>query len=567
MTSKVWLIVATWLIGIALVLPSFIPEDSTLARYLPDSKLNLGLDLQGGLHVVLGVDVEKTLQLELENLVDDFSEELEKDEIRLTDRKFDPATNQYLVSLRQAEQVDRAREILRANFLRRLEIEGFEGKTSFRLALNEDFRAETIQLSLEQARQILQNRIDEFGVSEPIIQLEGDDRILIQLPGAKNPEEALALIGRTALLEFRMVSKEDRDGQRVAEFMDLVDEARKEIEFPLDFTPTQLANLNEKIDSKLPEGTFLSFEKERGAGNEITSIRPILVEDEVAIAGQNLEGANVYVNSQTNQPEVGIDLNKKGAEALERMSTERQNERMAVMLDNEVVSDPFLSRRISAVGGSASIRLGRMPPKQKQEYANFLALVLRSGALPAPVEVLENRSVGASLGEDSIRKGELSGALAALVVLLFMLVYYRASGLVANIAVLINLTILMAVMTLFGATLTLPGIAGIVLTIGMAVDANVIVLERIREELLTGQKKVQAAIDSGYELAKEAILPANLTTVIAALVLLKFGSGPIRGFAVTLLIGVVCSYITAVYFTRWIYDWIYSRYNFKKLSI
>jgi preprotein translocase subunit SecD len=213
------------------------------------------------------------------------------------------------------------------------------------------------------------------------------------------------------------------------------------------------------------------------------------------------------------------------------------------------------------------IQLGAGNIQEKQKEADFLALVLRSGALPAPVEVLENRTVGASLGEDSIQKGEFSGLVAMILIIVFMILYYRAGGIVASIAVLINVCLLLAIMSLFQATLTLPGIAGIVLTVGMAVDANVIILERIREEIRSKTKKARAALESGYDNANSAIVDANLTTVIAGVVLYNFGSGPIKGFAVTLLIGIFTSYITGVVFTRWIYEYIFSKREIRELSI
>jgi protein-export membrane protein SecD len=274
----------------------------------------------------------------------------------------------------------------------------------------------------------------------------------------------------------------------------------------------------------------------------------------------------VSSDPQTQKPQVSLRFSKLGADSFEKITEANVGKQLAILLDGVVVSAPVIREKIPAVSAGATISLGVGNRQRLHEEARDLALVLRSGALPAPVEILENRTVGASLGEDSIRKGTMAGLLGALLVILFMLGYYRWSGFLANVCLVINIVMLLAIMALFQATLTLPGIAGIVLTIGMAVDSNVIIIERLRDELRLG-RKVRAALEMGYDGAHRALFDSNLTTIIAGVVLYNFGTGPIRGFAVTLIVGLVCNYIAAVWFSRWIYEWYFDKHPTAHLSV
>jgi protein-export membrane protein SecD len=563
---KFWAVVAVTLLSLFLLLPSIVPEDSGLRKYLPSRQLNLGLDLRGGVHVVLGVDLQKALEAEMNRLIVELDMKLPEEDIRV--RSVEPVVGERAarVALSDPQQRVAIQDFLRKNFFQVLVVEGFESDGAMLLKMDPVHEQQISVRSLEQAREVIRSRIDQFGVAEPIIQLEGEDRILVQLPGTKDPEAAIRLIGSTALLEFRIVE----EGLSTEQLMTLVDKHREAAGFQNNFSRAQLEKLQKLVQPELPKGTMLSFQKERDPkekdANRVNLI-PYLVQDKAPLTGQSLDNAMKQFDPTTGAPEVGLRLSVSGAEALEKISTDYLGRQMAILLDGAVISAPVLRSRIPAISRAAVIQLGAGNIQEKQKEADFLALVLRSGALPAPVEVLENRTVGASLGEDSIQKGEFSGLVAMILIIVFMILYYRAGGIVASIAVLINVCLLLAIMSLFQATLTLPGIAGIVLTVGMAVDANVIILERIREEIRSKTKKARAALESGYDNANSAIVDANLTTVIAGVVLYNFGSGPIKGFAVTLLIGIFTSYITGVVFTRWIYEYIFSKREIRELSI
>ncbi len=564
---KIFTVIAVILASLIVLMPSFLPEDSGLRKYLPGRQLNLGLDLRGGVHVVLGVDLPKAHESEMNRLITELDLKLPENDIPV--RSVDPIPGDLAakITLSDPQQKGPIQEFLRENFFQVLVVESFEGDTGMIVRMDPVHVAAISQRSLEQAREVIRSRIDQFGVAEPIIQLEGEDRILVQLPGTKDPEAAIRLIGSTALLEFRIVE----EGMQYDALMKLVDENREAAGFQNNYNRDQLEKLQKLVQPKLPAGTILAFEKQRDPNekdaNRVTLI-PYLLQDKAPLTGQSLDNAFKQFDPVSGAPEVGLRLSVSGAEALEKVSTEYINRQMAILLDGTVISAPVLRSRIPAASRAAVIQLGAGGDnKAKQKEADFLALVLRSGALPAPVEVLENRTVGASLGEDSIAKGEMSGLIATVIIILFMILYYRGGGVMASLAVAMNIVTLLAIMALFQATLTLPGIAGIVLTLGMAVDANVIILERIREEIRDKTKRARAALESGYQSANSAIVDANLTTVIAGIVLYNFGSGPIKGFAVTLLIGIFTSYITAVVFTRWIYEYLFSRRDIRELSI
>ncbi|MFO7577875.1 MAG: protein translocase subunit SecD, partial [Pelovirga sp.] len=381
--------------------------------------------------------------------------------------------------------------------------------------------------AVRQALETMRNRVDQFGVSEPTLQRQAGNRILIQLPGVDDPDRAISLLGKTARLEFKMV-----------------DEA---------------ANIQEALAGNLPEGTQLLYERNVNRATGVESETPLVVMSKTALTGDLLADANVRIDTRFNEPYVSIDFNAVGARRFDQITAANVGKRMAIVLDDTVYSAPVIRERIS--GGSAQIS-GSFTSQQ----ATDLAIVLRAGSLPAPVEILENRTVGPSLGQDSIDQGILSIWVGAVLVLLVIIVYYQLSGVVAISALILNLFFIAAMLSLLGATLTLPGLAGIVLTVGMAVDANVLIFERIREELALGRAP-KLAIESGYSKAFSTIIDANLTTLLAALVLFQFGTGPVRGFAVTLSIGIVASLFTAIFVSRFIFDFFLQRRNIKRLSI
>lgn len=559
---KIGVVVLTLIVSTVLLLPSFLGEEAT-PDWLPGKRLNLGLDLQGGIHVVLGVDIQKALDVELDHLSQQLSSALEDQEINGVNIERAETGRSLLVNLREPQQAKLIEKVLRDEFYKILVLSNYESDQVMRVRMESSHEDQIQLLSLEQAREIIRNRVDEFGVAEPIIQIEGSDRILVQLPGVKDPDRAIQLIGKTALLEYKIVD----ESMNVGQLDSMVESVRADVGFTNNFTRSQLNALNEALKDQLPKGTEISFQKDRDPRSDETMITPFLLRADTVLTGQALEDARVTTNPTNNQPQVSLTFNRQGAEDFERITGANVGKRLAILLDGVVISDPYIREKIPAISRGATITLGQGSRRQLLEEAKDLSLVLRSGALPAPVEILENRTVGASLGQDSIDKGKFTGMVAGIVVILFMLVYYRFSGLVADLAVGVNLVMLLAIMAFFQATLTLPGIAGIVLTIGMAVDANVIILERIREEISKGGRKTRAAIETGYEAAHKAILDANVTTAIAGIVLFNFGSGPIRGFAVTLMIGIICSYISAVWFSRWIMTWAVERFGMKQLSI
>ncbi len=380
----------------------------------------------------------------------------------------------------------------------------------------------------EQALETIRNRIDQFGVSEPDIRLQGERRIQVQLPGLQDPERAKKLIGKTALLEFK-----------------LLDESH---------------DLGAALKGDVPPGSEVLYQ----ASNDPMATaadkgQPYLVRKQTLLTGAYLTDARVEFDPQFNEPYVSIDFDKKGARIFERVTEENVKKRLAIVLDNKVYSAPVIQEKIP--GGRA-----RITGNFTSQEASDLAIVLRAGALPAPVQVIEERSVGPSLGHDSIRKGLISMAIGFALVVFFMLVYYKGSGGIADIALILNIVLIAGGLAAFGATLTLPGIAGIILTIGMAVDANVIIYERIREEMRLGKTAV-ASIAAGFERSTLTILDANVTTLIAAVVLFQFGTGPVKGFAVTLSLGVLASMFTALIFSRMLFDYIYINLRVKTLSI
>jgi len=379
--------------------------------------------------------------------------------------------------------------------------------------------------AMERALEVIRNRVDQFGVAEPLIARQGDRWIVVELPGVKDPERAIELIGKTALLEFKLVN----DGIRISEVLDS----------------------EGKVDpNKIPTG----YEVLPGRREAL-----FLLKEEPEITGAALTNAKVKIGGQYNMPYVAVDFNKEGAKEFARITEVNIERNLAIVLDERVQSAPVIKSKIP--DGHAIIE-GNFT----MEEAKNLAIVLRAGALPAPVNIIENRTVGPSLGRDSVRAGVVAAGIGLICVMCFMVIYYKLSGLITNLALILNLIILLGMMAYFRATLTLPGIAGIILIIGMAVDANVLIFERIREELKAG-KTVRVAIDSGYQKAFRTILDSNLTTLIAAAFLFQFGTGPVKGFAVTLSLGILISMFTALVVTHMVFDMVLVGKKVEKLSI
>lgn len=496
-----------------------------LPEWWSQYQINLGLDLQGGMHLVLGVDRDEAVNGVMERLVDEVRDSLSDKHIRLKRIAVSGlgSLKAGLMSERDKEETGR----IIAEEFQRLDVVFKDGGEMLISLKTEELEA-IRKYAVDQGIETIRNRIDALGVSEPTIQRQGENRILVQLPGIKDPDRAIELIGKTAQLQFKLV-----DDEHI---------------------------LDEKTSKRPPRGSEIAYQKvlEKSTGR-VLSNTPYLLKKRVLMTGDRLTNARVRIDSQFNRPYVAIDFDGKGGKQFERLTEDNKGKRMAIVLDGNVYSAPVIKDKIS--GGSAIIE-----GSFTMEEAHDLAIVLRAGALPAPVEILENRTVGPSLGKDSIEKGFLSMLIGGALVIVFMLVYYKLSGVVADIVLVMNILMVMAFLAALNATLTLPGIAGIVLTIGMAVDANVIIFERIREELRIGKTPL-AALDGGFKKAFLPIMDANVTTLIAALVLFEFGTGPVKGFAVTLSIGILASLFTSLFVSRLIFDIFLKGKKVKSLSV
>ena len=494
----------------------------------PHKKVNLGLDLQGGMHLVLEVDTHKAVESTAERVSQEIRQQLKNNRLRNISVERIEGT-QISAQVKKAENIDKFKDLLDDDFrdLRKISENTDNGTYTIVLGLTANDREHIEKLAVDQALETIRNRIDQFGVAEPDIRRQGENRILIQLPGIKDTQRAKDLIGKTAILEFKLVD--------------------------------DTASLDSALKGDVPPGRVILYQVEENLETQRTIKTPFLLKKRTLLTGAYLTDARVQIDSQFNEPYVSINFDKKGGRIFERITEDNVNKRLAIVLDNSVYSAPVIQEKIS--GGQARIT-GRFTT----EEARDLAIVLRAGALPAPVNILEERTVGPSLGADSIRKGLLSMCIGGLLVIIFMVVYYKTAGLIADLALLLNIMLIGAGLAGFQATLTLPGIAGIILTIGMAVDANVIIFERIREELTLGRTP-RAAVDAGYNRATLTILDANVTTLIAAVVLFQFGTGPVKGFAVTLSLGVTASLFTALILSRLIFDYLLMYRKTKTLSI
>ncbi len=513
--------------------------------------LRLGLDLQGGMHIILKVNLKKAEENALEFAATDIKDILaEKSISAVRTPSSDPST--VIFTLPNAGAVKQVEDLVKNDFPDiNAKLNAQKGSFPRIILTLKDKKKEYIKThSVEQSLEILRNRIDEFGVAEPVIIRQGEDEIVIQLPGIKDPKRAIKLLKGTAQLEFKLVA--DTEGLNLQE---LVNQVRSSQEW---HDGESIAKLNRALQGRLPENTSIYFEKDIDKNTKTEISTPLLLENKTLMTGDMVKDAQVRIGGNFNQPYVSIDMTSKGGRIFAHLTEKNVKRRMAIVLDNVVKSAPVIRERI--LGGSAQIS-----GSFTHEEAADLAIVLRVGALPAPVEIIQNMTVGASLGKDSIKKGLTSGIFGALIVLVFMVIYYRLSGIVANTALVLNILLLFAGLAILNATLTLPGIAGIVLSIGMAVDANVLIFERMREEHSLG-KSVRSSIDGGFGKAFLTIVDSQVTTLITALALFMFGTGPIKGFAVTLSLGIIFNLFTALYFSRFMFDFINMIKPIKKLN-
>jgi len=491
------------LLGVIYASPNFLlsaEQADDGASLLPTKQMNLGLDLQGGSSLLLDVDVSSAIRETLESVESSVRRELRPrggKRIGYQNLRVEGETVRF--NVRDPADIDEARE--RVSGIE----DGFElevNGASFILSMSEAARNERRQTVMEQAREIVGRRVNELGVTEPTIQQQGEERILVQVPGLDDPEELKAILGKTAKMTFHLVDEE--------------------------------ANLQEALGGRVPPGSYLRY------GPEDEGRLPYVVKREVIVSGEHL--VDSQPSFQDGQPIVTFRFDTVGARLFGEATQENVGIRLAILLDNEVISAPVIR---SAILGGSGIITGRFTVPE----VNNLSLLLRAGALPAPMTVLEERTVGPGLGQDSIEAGKVASVIGMIAVVVFMIASYGLFGVMAAVALLFNLSLIVALLSLLQATLTLPGIAGIVLTIGMAVDANVLILERIREETRNGRTPI-SAIDAGYRRALTTIIDSNLTTLIAAILLFQFGTGPIKGFAVTLSIGILTSMFTALMLTR-----------------
>lgn len=496
---KVAIILGLCALGVVFALPNALPP--SVLKKLPEwmTPVKLGLDLQGGSHLLLEVDVKAGVK-------DRLSAQIDAVRGALRDKKYGyKGLSAYENTIRfKVRDLDETQEILRY-LSRNPELKDFkvtaddQGRIS--LVYTEEAVRDLSRRMVEQSIQIVERRINEYGTAEPYIQSQGDDRILLQLPGVDDPGRVKELLGKTAKMTFRLVH---RDADRLAP------------------------------GSRPPAGTEWLENNDEGG-----TVLPVY--KQILISGENLMDAQLAFDQDYGRPQVSFRFDAAGSRKFASFTAKNIGRRMAIVLDGKVLSAPVIQTMIPGHG----VITGNFSP----ETANDLALLMRSGALPAPLTILEERSVGPELGADSIAAGESATVYAIILVAVSMLLIYSFLGIVANVALVFNLILLMALLSIIGATLTLPGIAGIALTLGMAVDANVLIYERVKEEIKRG-KKILPAIETGYTQAMNTIVDSNLTTLIAAAALFFFGSGGIRGFAVTLSLGILVSMFTAISLTR-----------------
>ncbi|MBI1861287.1 MAG: protein translocase subunit SecD [Deltaproteobacteria bacterium] len=544
-------------------------DDPWYYAMLPAETLKLGLDLMGGLHLVLGIDFDEVKKDSISKLKNSLKDSSEREKIEgLTfevtgDRKI-------IVRFTDKANWKKLDDLIGKEFKTVIDFVSESG-TEAVLKITESHDAYIKQRAVDQSLETLRNRIDEFGIAEPIIQRQGEEKILVQFPGIQETGRLKDIISRTAKLSFQIEKSgpEEPDGTPhfdqlkawVAEFESKghkLDGSQPVSKF--------VKELNAYLGDKLPKGSEILFSKKVNVNTREAEYIPYLLEIEPIVSGDELEDANYTFDQTNNEPIVTFQLNPSGAVKFEKATGDNTGKFMAIVLDSNVHSAPRIKTRIG--GGRAQIDMGGSGKNSQELYneARDTALVLRSGALPARLEFLEERTIGPSLGADAIRAGTSSLLGGLVVIFIFMGIYYRSSGLVAVAALTLNGLFVLSCMAAFEGTLTLPGLAGLTLTLGMAIDANVLIFEHVREELIHG-KSASLAIAEGYKRAFSAIIDTHMTAIISGLVLMSFGYGPIRGFSVTLLIGIIVSLFTSVFITRVIFDYRINHLGTKSISI
>jgi len=579
--------------------------DQSVPSWGPKAKhhLNLGLDLQGGIHLALGVDVDRAVKAKVARRADEIAEHLRSKGIVLTSVQPTGDGTRIAIQAPDLSAVDKA--ISESGYGEEMYTPSGGDASVHLLAFREAVITEYKKKAVDQAEKTIRNRVDKWGVSEPDIKRKAGNQIQVQLPGFKDPEKAKELLGRTAQLEFKITDDENPalDVFRTAlpeggaaggvlrcpgtrqmdlpvptggcwstESVELPNGETRSVTLLIANTRPELEALIRDKAQKLVDPTKNVF----GIGEEhvdrpparFSYYRTYLLRAKTELTGDYLKKAAVVIDQsqqfgRQGRPLVSFELSNEGGVLMEKLTGDNMGRRMATVLEDKVETAPYIRGRIST-RGEITLGAGRSDQKQFQE-ASDIATVLNSGALPAPVTISEERTVGATLGPELVKKGTIAALIGLFTVLLFMIAYYRASGLVADVALVLNGLLVLAIMATIGSTLTLPGIAGFVLTLGMAVDANVLINERIREEMRAG-KTVKQAVQLGYDRVFWTIFDSHVTALVAALVLMEFGSGPVRGFAVTLAIGLVASMFTSIVVTRAILEF-FTRHETARLSV
>ncbi len=546
---KFLLLLALTIMAIVFVLPSFTGNlPPWWGKYISHG-LNLGLDLKGGMHLILQVDMDQAVHNFLNRSGSDLKEKAREKQLEL--QMGDISEKALPVTLVDKDQQTAFQQLVKEEYPH------FEvgvptsqaGAQTYQIRLKPEEFNRLEERTVSQSMEVLRNRIDQFGVTEPVLVRQGADNIVVQLPGVQDPQRALELIGQTAQLVFKLV-----DDQRSLNLPDLIEQAIKRGELKPGYTHAQL---NQALAGKIPAGDEVHIEKSINRNTGRIESTHLLLKKKVLLTGDAISNASVSTG-EYNEPNVSISFDRRGTAEFGRITGENVKRRFAIVLDDIVRSAPVIQEPIT--GGNAQIT-GSFTP----EEARDLAIVLRAGSLPTTIKIVQNITVGPSLGADSIREGLIAGLIGTLLVVVFMIYYYRLSGLVADYALVINVIFLLGALSVMGATLTLPGIAGIILSVGMAVDSNVLIYERMREELHAG-KTLRSSIDGGYDKAFLSIIDSHVTTLITSVVLFIFGTGPIKGFAVTLSLGVILNLFTALFGTRVVYDWLLVRRWIKKIS-
>jgi preprotein translocase subunit SecD len=606
---RVGLIVAVALFSLYQLVPSWfyfrLPPDQrageayeqSVPGWAPDARkhLNLGLDLQGGIHLAMGVDVDRAVQAKVARRADEIADYLKSKEIAFADSR--PIGRGRQVEVQSADTAVVRQTILDA-YGQEMYEPGGAGEGAVRFAFKDQVLREFQAKAVEQAEKVIRNRVDKWGVTEPDIKRKANSQIQIQLPGFKDPEKAKELLGRTAQLEFKITDDENPvleqlrgavgqcPGDRAGLTLPLPEGGCwtvESVELPNGGTRAVTllaANTRGEIEKLVQEKANPLLDPQKnaiGLGEEVVAMgdgafqaryyRTYLLRARTELTGDYIADAFVSVDNsdplRQGRPVVAFRMTPEGGRLMDKLTSENMRRRMATVLDDKVETAPYIQGRISTNG---QITLGSSQSQQAQfEEANDIALVLKAGALPAPVTISEERTVGATLGPELVKKGTVAALVGLAAVLVLMALYYRASGVVADVALVLNGVFVLAAMAMLGSTLTLPGIAGFVLTLGMAVDANVLINERIREELRAG-RTVKLAVQQGYDKVFWTIVDANVTTLVAAVVLMQYGSGPVRGFAVTLIIGLVASMFTSIVVTRAIMEF-FTRRDTARLSV